>query len=260
MQTAYLATLLGFFMFFAIWEGGAPRVPFADPKARWMHVARNLGLFAVLLVLSNAAFVAAGSTSFVESLTLRRGLLTPLALSVPMQIVAGILLLDLYEYAWHRLCHRVPWLWRLHRVHHAEAHLDVSTGMRFHPIEVMLSLLIKLCLLGVLGLPLWVEAIRAVINNPIALSQHANVRFPGWFERWARWLVITPALHRVHHSTDALDHDLNFGELFSWWDRLFGTYRPASTAEKVGLNGFDDVRWHTSTGMLASPLRAAPAP
>jgi sterol desaturase/sphingolipid hydroxylase (fatty acid hydroxylase superfamily) len=109
-------------------------------------------------------------------------------------------------------------------------------------------------LLALLGLPLWIEAVRAVLNNPLVLAQHANVRFPPWVER-LNWILITPGMHRVHHSIDRRDYDLNFGGLFSWWDRLFGTWREAGVVERVGLPGFENARWQTLPGMLAAPLR-----
>jgi len=254
-QTAYLVTLFGFFSFFAAWEAGDPRLPFAGAAERRLHLLRNAGLFAVLMFVTNAYFALDGPLLDFPPFAYSHGLLSGLSLGVPLQAVLGVVLLDLYEYGWHRLSHRLPWLWRLHRVHHSEAHLDVSTSMRFHPVETLLSLGFRLCVLGLLGLPLWVEGLRAVLDAPFALSQHANVRFPAWLERWGRWIVITPGLHRIHHSIDRRDYDLNFGSLFSCWDRMFGTWRPAANVEQVGLAGFEDSRWQTLPGMLTAPLR-----
>ena len=260
LESACLATLLGVFAFFAVWEAGSPRWSFIDPAARWLHIARNVGLFAVLLIVTSLLLdgVLPRVAPFFPDLP--QGLIGGLGLSLPVQVILGVLVLDLCEYAFHRFCHHNRWLWRLHQVHHADAHLDVSTGMRFHPLESALSLVVKLALLAVLGLPLWIEAVRVLVTNPMAFAQHANVKFPDWLERWGHLLIITPALHRVHHSTDPADHDQNFGELFSWWDRLFATYRTPSGEVTVGLPGFEDRRWQTLTGMLAMPWSAPQVP
>jgi sterol desaturase/sphingolipid hydroxylase (fatty acid hydroxylase superfamily) len=261
MQTAYLAIFFGVFAFFAVWEAGSPRLPFNGAAARWRHIVRNIALFAVLMVVTNVLlrWVLPGMT--LSILDAPRGLVTGWGLSLPVQVIFGVLVLDLYHYAFHRLCHHNRWLWRLHRVHHADAHLDVSTGMRFHPLETTLSLVLKLTLLALLGLPLWVEAVRVLAINPLAFAHHANVKFPEWLERWGRPLVVTPALHRLHHSINPHEYDRNFGEFLSCWDRWFGTYRiPSGNAEHVGLPGFEDQRWQTFTGMLTMPWSAPQSP
>ena len=263
LQTVYLVLMAGLLAFFVVWEAGSPRYAFSSNDARRRHLLRHAGLFVLLLIASNVllAYVPAALKSL--SLDGPSTAFTGLSVGLAMQVVLGVLILDCYEYLWHRACHRVPWLWRLHRVHHADTHIDFSTGMRFHPIENLASLVVKVLLLSALGLPLWIEAVRILANNPAAFAQHANVVFPAWVERWPRWLVITPELHRVHHSIDPAHYDRNFGELFSFWDRCFGTLlEPSKSVEHVGLPGYRDSRWHTLAGMLAmpwKPIDAAPA-
>jgi sterol desaturase/sphingolipid hydroxylase (fatty acid hydroxylase superfamily) len=259
LQTAYLASLAGFLAFFAFWEGGNPRVPFGSASERFRHLARNGALFALIFVLTNVAAPLAGPELERWSVPVHSWLPEHPALALPLQAMCGVLLLDFIGYAWHRLSHRVPWLWRLHRVHHGDPHLDFSTALRVHPFEAILNLLVKLGLLTLVGLPPWVEGVRSILHNPLAFAQHANVRFPGWVERRGRWLAMTPGLHRLHHSVDPRDYDLNYGEIFSWWDRLFGTYRaPVAEIEAVGLKGYETPRWQSLGGMLAGPFRAAP--
>ncbi|MEO7761004.1 MAG: sterol desaturase family protein [Casimicrobiaceae bacterium] len=252
LDLANFAALIGVAAFFLTWEAGDPRFAFPHASARWRHVARNAGLLAVF-GLASAVLL----TVIVPSLTLfdaQQGLLS--GLPRPLQVVLGVLILDIFQYAWHRLCHRVPWLWRLHRVHHADPHLDVSTGARFHPIEAILGLIAKVAILAVLGLPIWIEGVRILFSNPLALAQHANVAFPDWLERWPRWLIVTPGLHRVHHSTNPDHYDRNFGETLSVWDRLFGTYdAPSARITGVGLQDVQDERHQTLPGMLAMPWR-----
>ncbi len=193
-------------------------------------------------------------------LTESNGALTSLALPVFAQFALGFLLLDLFDYGYHRVAHRVRGLWLLHAVHHSDPQLDATTGMRFHPVEVTIEMVLKTALLLGLGLPLWVEGARAVFLNPANLLQHANVAFPAWVERRLSWLLVTPAMHRIHHSPDMRETNSNYGAVFSFWDRLFGTYRPpeAGHLPGVGLRKLRDDRWQTVWGMLMTPIRARP--
>jgi len=173
------------------------------------------------------------------------------------QLLAGLVILDCADYFAHKAFHVFPGLWRFHRVHHADPLLDVSTGGRAHPIEAFLATACFMVVLSIVGLPLWIEATRLVLVNPVSVLQHANVRFPAWFERIFSPVFVTPEIHRIHHSRSEADFDTNFGQLFSFWDRWFGTYRsPARTpATSMGLDGYDDLRWHSFLGMLATPFR-----
>jgi sterol desaturase/sphingolipid hydroxylase (fatty acid hydroxylase superfamily) len=178
-QALPLAVLAGCFAFFAAWEAGDPLAPFANPAARRRHIARNLALFLILFALANGLLLVADRFAPLPYDGAADGIAARLSGSLAVQCVLGLVLLDLSDYAFHRVCHRVPILWRLHRVHHAEAQLDVSTAMRFHPLETLLGISVRIGLLAGLGLPLWIEAVRAVVVNPLALAQHANVRLPS---------------------------------------------------------------------------------
>ncbi len=163
----------------------------------------------------------------------------PLWLSVPITLLA----LDLLIYGQHRLMHRIDWLWRLHRVHHSDLALDVSSGVRFHPFEILFSMALKIAAVVVLGAaPAAVLAFEILLNG-FAMFTHANLALPLRLDRALRWLVITPDMHRIHHSVLRDEQDTNFGFNVSWWDRLFRSYRAAPRQPQASLPlGLDEFR------------------
>ena len=150
------------------------------------------------------------------------GLFNLLSLPFWLEVCLAVLLLDLAIYLQHLLMHRVPLLWRLHRVHHADLDYDVTTGARFHPIEIILSMLIKFATIAVLGPPVLAVVIFEVLLNATAMFNHGNVHIPGPIDRVLRWFVVTPDMHRVHHSVEDDEANSNFGFNLPWWDRLPG--------------------------------------
>jgi sterol desaturase/sphingolipid hydroxylase (fatty acid hydroxylase superfamily) len=255
LTLAYLCGFAGTLAFLIALEGGSAAAPAA--AARWRHAARNIGLFALVVIIADGV-VLTWLMGVPFRLTESHGALTPLALPPVAQFALGFLLLDLFDYGYHRLSHRVRPLWLMHAVHHSDPRLDTTTGMRFHPAEVAIEVVLKVALLLALGLPLWVEGARAVLLNPANLLQHANVAFPAWVERWPAWLLVTPAMHRIHHSPDMPETNSNYGAIFSLWDRMFGTYRRPSPGrgQIFGLRKLHDDRWQTLAGMLMTPVRA----
>jgi sterol desaturase/sphingolipid hydroxylase (fatty acid hydroxylase superfamily) len=163
------------------------------------------------------------------------GLFHALALPLWAQAVLGFLALDFIIYAQHRVFHAVPLLWRLHRMHHADVDIDVTTGLRFHPFEILLSLLIKIAAVVALGVPAVAVLIFEVVLNATAMFNHSNVALPPKLEPLARWLIVTPQMHQVHHSVVRAETDSNFGFNLPWWDRLLGTYRPQPEAGEAGV-------------------------
>ena len=186
-------------------------------------------------------------------------------------IPIGVIALDLVIYTQHVVFHHVPVLWRLHRMHHADLDIDVSTGVRFHPLEILLSLAIKMAAvlalgvlaLGVLalGVPALAVLLFEVLLNATSMFNHSNVALPPRIEPIARWLVVTPQMHQVHHSIERAETDSNFGFNLPWWDRLFGTYRakPAAGEERmtIGLPIFRDVAELAIVRLLTQPFRDA---
>jgi len=167
--------------------------------------------------------------------------------------------MDLVIYLQHVMVHAVPLLWRLHRVHHADLDYDVTTGARFHPLEIILSLLIKFAVILLLGPPLVAVVIFEVLLNATAMFNHGNVSLPPAVDRWIRWLLVTPDMHRVHHSIEDDETNSNFGFNLPWWDRLLGTYRaqPRSGHQGmvIGIRTFRATRQCVSLpGMLKIPF------
>jgi sterol desaturase/sphingolipid hydroxylase (fatty acid hydroxylase superfamily) len=176
----------------------------------------------------------------------------------------AVLLLDLAIYGQHVLFHAVPVLWRLHRMHHADLEFDVTTGLRFHPVEIVLSMLIKFAVIVVVGAPALAVLIFEVLLNATSMFNHSNVRMPAGIDAVLRWLVVTPDMHRVHHSIVARETHSNFGFNLPWWDRLFGTYRPQPEAGHermtLGIPAFRDKSELRLDRMLLQPLRSAETP
>jgi sterol desaturase/sphingolipid hydroxylase (fatty acid hydroxylase superfamily) len=255
VRVAYYLGTLGAFAFLATWEVGDPRL--ATPPHRLRHILRNLGLFVLVVAIADGV-VLGWLMQIPWRLTESNGLLTALSLPTIAMLAIGFVLADFFDYAFHRLLHRWRWLWLIHSVHHSETHLDVSTGGRFHPLEVSVEVALKSGLFLVLGIPPWIEGARAVVLNPLNLLQHANVDYPPWIERRLGWLLVTADMHRIHHSPEMRETNSNFGAVFSFWDRVFGTYvRPdLARVPTYGLHKLGADSWQTVTGMMLTPIRA----
>jgi len=228
---------LGFFFgvlaLMALWEVLAPRRALSVSKAlRW---ANNLGLVFfnsfLLRLLFPAAAVGMAAFASERGWGIFNTFEVPFWLAVALSVVA----MDFIIYLQHVLVHAVPVLWRLHRVHHADLDYDVTTGARFHPIEILLSMLIKFATIAVLGPPVVAVVLFEVVLNAMAMFNHGNVRLPLGLDRVLRALLVTPDMHRVHHSVEDDEANSNFGFNLSLWDRLFGTYRDQPRAGHEGM-------------------------
>jgi len=241
----------------ALWEWLAPRRALSVGRTpRWPG---NLGILALdiltvrLLVPTTAVGVAliAAERGW--------GLFSLADLPPWAALVLGVIALDLVIYTQHVVFHHVPVLWRLHRMHHADLDIDVTTGLRFHPLEILLSLAIKMAAVVALGVPAMAVLIFEVLLNATAMFNHSNVALPGRLEPIARWIVVTPQMHLVHHSIAREETDSNFGFNLPWWDRLFGTYRakPAAgeQAMTIGLPIFREVAESRIVRLLTQPFR-----
>ncbi|MBO6849513.1 MAG: sterol desaturase family protein [Marinobacter sp.] len=244
----------------ALWEVTAARRPQQIGRlARWPNnlLIVVLDTLAVRLVFPVAAVGIALMTA--EN---GWGLLNLMSLPGWLAVIIAVLVLDAAIYFQHRLFHAVPWLWRLHRMHHADLEFDVTTGLRFHPIEILLSMAIKLTVVLALGAPALAVVIFEVLLNATSMFNHGNVRLPLWLDRYLRLFVVTPDMHRVHHSVIVRETDSNFGFNLPWWDRLFGTYR--AQPEKghlgvtIGIEDFRTVRDLRLDRMLVQPFRTSP--
>ena len=189
------------------------------------------------------------------------GLFNLLTLPPWLAVFASVVLLDLTVYFQHRLFHAVPWLWRLHRMHHADLEFDVTTGLRFHPLEILISMGIKIAVVTALGAPMLAVLIFEVLLNATSMFNHGNVALSVRIDRWLRLLVVTPDMHRVHHSIIRRETDSNFGFNLPWWDRLFGTYRDQPAAGHlgmtIGIEEFRDSRDLRLDRMLIQPFMSS---
>ncbi|MDW8315659.1 MAG: sterol desaturase family protein [Rhodovarius sp.] len=233
------------------------RIPWAVPRPlgakRWPH---HLGLVAAgtLLVrwLLPASVVGAALWAEAEGIGLLRWLDLPLWLSLPLSVV----LLDVLIYLQHRIFHAVPLLWRLHRVHHADPELDATTGVRFHPLEILLSALFKMAAAILLGLPPEAVLVFEVLLNASSLFEHAAISLPPRLDAALRLLIVTPSLHRIHHSERREETDSNFGFCLSLWDRWLGTLREEPQGElKLGVGAFASAEDQRLDRLLWQPLR-----
>ena len=256
--TVRLAVFLGIFAIIAAWELAAPRRVLRESKSlRWTH---NLALTMLNIVLVRVALpvVAIG----VAALAAERGmgLLNLFHVPHPLAILLSVLALDLAIYLQHLMFHAVPLFWRLHRVHHADLDFDVTTGARFHPIEIGLSMLIKFAVILALGPPAVAVLVFEMLLNASSMFNHGNVRFPAAIDRVLRRVVVTPDMHRVHHSIDPRETNSNFGFSLPWWDRLFGTYRTepqaGHEAMTIGIDRFRAPRELWLDRMLLQPFRS----
>jgi sterol desaturase/sphingolipid hydroxylase (fatty acid hydroxylase superfamily) len=239
------------------WEVLAPRRPQSVSKLlRWANnwlisILNSAMLSLVFPVLAVGVALLAAENNW--------GLLNALKLPVLISIPLFIVLFDLAIYWQHRLYHRVPLLWRLHRMHHSDPEFDVSTGIRFHPLSIILSMLIKMLLIVALGPPPVAVLLAEIILNVTAMFNHGNIYLPPKVDAVLRLFLVTPDMHRVHHSVSPEETNTNFGFNFPWWDRLFNTYRaqPREThaTMKIGIHGFRNAKEQSLHRLLLQPLK-----
>jgi sterol desaturase/sphingolipid hydroxylase (fatty acid hydroxylase superfamily) len=240
----------------AVWEVLAPRRRQAIGRLRrWPS---NLGIVVLNTLLVRLAFPVAAVGAAIAAETHGWGLFNWLSAPTWFAVAASVILLDLAIYLQHVLFHAVPALWRLHRMHHADLEFDVTTGARFHPLEITLSMVIKIGVVAALGAPAVAVVIFEVLLNATSMFNHGNVRVVGWLDSALRSVVVTPDMHRVHHSVVPRETNSNFGFNLSWWDRLFGTYRaePAAGQQEMilGIEQFRDPSELRLDRMLVQPF------
>ena len=219
-----VTALLGILIAMMVWELAAPRRRKEIPRViRWTN---NLGLVVLDTVILRLSFPLLAVGLAIIGAERGWGLFNNIDVPGWVAILVSVLLLDLAIYLQHVLFHAVPGLWRLHRMHHADLEFDATTGLRFHPVEIVMSMGIKLAVVAALGPPAVAVLIFEVLLNGTALFNHANIDLPRRVDRWLRLIVVTPDMHRVHHSIHPSETNSNFGFNLPWWDRLLGTYRP----------------------------------
>ena len=243
-----LVFFIGVFVLIASWEVFLPRRQVGLNKIRrWIN---NLALagFNTLLLRFLIPFSVLSASYYVQELGV--GILPSLELSFGMEIVIFLVLMDLIIYGQHRLFHRAPILWKAHRVHHSDIEFDVSTGVRFHPLEIGFSFLIKIGAIFLLGPPLVAVIIFDIVLNASSMFNHGNLILSRRLDRYLRLFLVTPDMHRVHHSTHTNFSNANFGFNLPWWDYIFGSYvaQPPIKHQSmlIGLTDFREIKYHKS--------------
>lgn len=252
-----LGFFIGVFVLMAVWEILTPRRGLLHRKSvRWSN---NLGLVVLNTVLLRLVFPAAavGMAAFAQAQGW--GIFNYLEVPAWLAVLASVIALDFFIWLQHVMVHAIPALWRLHRVHHADLDYDVTTGLRFHPLEILLSMVIKFAVIAVLGPPILGVILFEVLLNATSMFNHGNVRIPVALDRVLRWFVVTPDMHRVHHSVEDDETNSNFGFNLPWWDRLLGTYRDQPRAGHegmtIGIRTFREESWCSwLPGLLSIPF------
>lgn len=255
-----LSFFTGIFLFMALWEKLAPRRALTQNRlTRWTN---NIGLTVVNAILISLVFqvAAAGTALYAEEKGW--GLLRMTELPALAEGLAAIIILDFSVFLQHVLFHRVYLFWRFHRMHHTDLDIDVTTGARFHPIEIILSMGIKMGIVLAIGAPAWSVIVFEILLNGTSIFNHSDVFIPSRVDRLLRLLVVTPDMHRVHHSVIIRETNSNFGFNFSWWDRIFRTYLAQPGAGHadmtLGLANYRDTKWLTLPWMLVVPFMSRP--
>ena len=253
------SAFVGVFVLVALWELAAPRrSPQVSRPVRWTS---NIGIVVLDTVIVRLVFPVAAVGVAALAGSLGFGLLNALAWPVWVEVVLAVVALDLVIYCQHVMFHAIPGLWRLHMVHHADLDFDVTTGVRFHPFEVLVSVVIKMAAVGALGAAPAAVILFEILLSATSIFNHGNVVMPPALDRVLRLVVVTPDMHRVHHSVIANETNSNFGFNLPWWDRLFGTYRAQPAAGHanmtIGLEQFREPRLQWLWHMLALPFTGA---
>jgi sterol desaturase/sphingolipid hydroxylase (fatty acid hydroxylase superfamily) len=251
-----LVVFLAVFSVMAGWEMARPARRLAASKPRrWLT---NWAIVAIDTAVVRLLFPAAAVGAALDAQAMGWGLLNAVQWPGWVEVLFAMLVLDFAIWAQHLVMHKVPVLWRLHRVHHADRDVDVSTAIRFHPVEIALSMLIKIGIVYALGAPALAVILFEIVLNGCAMFNHANIRL-GKLDRALRWIVVTPDMHRIHHSVHRDETDSNYGFNLPWWDRLFGTYTPdpkdGQTGMTLGLEPWQDERPTRLGWSLLLPFR-----
>lgn len=256
-QLIRIGFFIGVLLIMALWEVAAPRRLREIPRLiRWTG---NLGIVVIDTLLVRLAFPIVAVGLAIVAQERGWGLFNVIEAPAWLAFVVCVLALDLAIYLQHVMFHAVPALWRLHRMHHADLEFDVTTGLRFHPVEMLLSMGIKLAVVAALGPPAAAVLVFEVLLNATAMFNHSNVRIPVAIDRVLRLIVVTPDMHRVHHSVHPAETNSNFGFNSPWWDRMLGTYRAqprdGHLAMTIGIEQFRTRRDLWLDRMLVQPLR-----
>jgi sterol desaturase/sphingolipid hydroxylase (fatty acid hydroxylase superfamily) len=251
-----------FLVLLLAWESLAPFGSYfvGKTRERLLHGAKNLALGILNALLIGLVFVAVWWTTAEWAQAHQFGLLNRLRMPTWARLAGAFLLFDAWMYFWHRLNHRIPFLWRFHRTHHSDPRMDVTTASRFHLGEIFFSSVLRVPVIALLGLHLWELALYEAAMFTGVQSHHANIALAPWLDRGLRTLIVTPFMHKVHHSRWQTETDSNYSSLFSFWDRLFGSFRLRDDplTLEFGLEEFDPPEHQTLIGLMTTPMKRVP--
>lgn len=240
------------------WETFAPFFPqFREGfRSRLGHGVKNLALALINSAMTAALFAGLWAWASAWATQHQFGLLNLGSINFWLRAALALLLLDCWTYFWHRLNHRVPFLWRFHRTHHSDAQMDVTTASRFHFGEILFSNCLRIGVILAVGIRLWELVLYEIILLAVIQFHHANVGLPPRLDQWLRGLIVTPAMHKVHHSRLQPETDSNYSSILSIWDRLFRTFRlrPDPRTIQFGLDGYDNPKRQSLRGLLGTPI------
>jgi sterol desaturase/sphingolipid hydroxylase (fatty acid hydroxylase superfamily) len=256
MSELYAVDYFGIIIMVSLLEYVVPRREIGPTlRLRWVS---NFGVSIIGTIAIRAIFPLVGVGWATLCSERGWGLFNSLAAPVWLTFATTFLLLDLGAYSQHYLLHRVPWLWRLHRAHHTDHDCDFSTGARFHPLESIFTNGATIAIIAILGAPPLAVFASQLVSTAIGFIEHGNVRVPASLDRIIRFVIVTPDMHRIHHSQEAGENQVNYGGTFTWWDRLLRTYRdqPARGSGDIvfGVEGFDGRKHQTLPWILAQPF------
>lgn len=247
-----------YLIFFAV-EHIAPH--FKNRKQHLQHSARNLLLAGINYIIAFGIFILLLSQVFAWTANNNFGLLNQLNLNWFASYLLAFVLIDLWQYIWHRLNHQLVFLWRFHQVHHADKEMDASTGVRFHPIEIILSSMARVAIIPLLGIQAGQLLMYELVLLPIILFHHSNIRLNETVDRILRQVIVTPHMHRLHHSDIKSETNSNYASIFSFWDKVFNSYtmRSIETGFRLGLGKqFSPIEWNTFKGFMKIPFQKLP--
>lgn len=250
-----IGSFLGLFALLTIWEIASPRRKLLELRTfRWIN---NIGLIVLSSVLVRFIFPTAAVGIGLIAEQNQWGILNYIDLPFALQFIIAFILMDFIIYFQHVIFHAIPLFWRFHRVHHSDLDCDVTTGLRFHPFEIVMSILIKFLAIITLGVPVITIVVFEIILNAASMFTHSNIKLP-FFEPILRWFIVTPDMHRVHHSVEEDETNSNFGFFISCWDRIFGTYtdkpREGHTEMGIGLSHFREPKWQDIRWLIYLPF------
>ena len=250
---------IAFLVLLLAWESLAPFGSYfvGKPGERLLHGTKNLALGILNALLIGLIFVALWWTTAEWAQARQFGLLNWLRMPSWTRLAAAFLLFDAWMYFWHRMNHRIPFLWRFHRMHHSDPRMDVTTASRFHLGEIFFSSVLRIPVIALLGLQLWELALYEAAMFSVVQMHHANIAMPPWLDRSLRTLIVTPFMHKVHHSRWQPETDSNYSSLFSFWDRLFRSFRLREDPHTLefGLDEFDPPEHQTFVGLMTTPIK-----